>query len=112
MQIGIIGGTGLDNPDILNNRVEKHVNSIFGNPSDVLIEGTIKNIPCVLLARHGRNHSVMPGNINYRANIWALKSVGCTHILASNACGSLREEFSPGDVVILDSFIDRFDFIY
>lgn len=69
--------------------------------------GEIGNVPSVLLARHGRSHSIMPGNINYRANIWALKEEGCTHILASTATGSLQENLDKGDVVILDSFIDR-----
>lgn len=75
------------------------------------MEGTIENVPCVLLARHGRKHEIMPSGVNYRANIWALKSVGCTHILASTACGSLKENIAPGDIIILDSFIDRFDYL-
>ncbi|XP_023226771.1 S-methyl-5'-thioadenosine phosphorylase-like [Centruroides sculpturatus] len=105
--IGIIGGSGLDDPDIINNRKELHITTPFGNPSDVLIEGKIKDVDCVLLARHARNHSIMPSNINYRANIWALKEVNCTHILATSACGSLREEIHPGDLVFPDQFIDR-----
>lgn len=78
-----------------------------GAPSDVLIEGKINGINCVLLARHGRKHSIMPSNVNYRANIWALKNVGCTHIIVSTATGSLQENIKPGDIVILDNFIDR-----
>jgi 5'-methylthioadenosine phosphorylase len=73
---------------------------------DALIIGKISGVDCVLLARHGRKHDVSPTNINYRANIWALKEAGCTHILASTACGSLKEEIKPGNLVILDSFID------
>lgn len=107
IKIGIIGGSGLDDPDIVNDRKEKVVDTPFGKPSDVLIEGTIKGVACVLLARHGRKHNVMPGHVNYRANIWALKLLGCTHILASTACGSLKEEVNRGDIVILDSFVDR-----
>ncbi|XP_067137903.1 S-methyl-5'-thioadenosine phosphorylase [Centruroides vittatus] len=107
VKIGIIGGSGLDDPDIINNRKELHITTPFGNPSDVLIEGKIKDVDCVLLARHARNHSIMPSNINYRANIWALKEVNCTHILATSACGSLREEIHPGDLVFPDQFIDR-----
>lgn len=79
----------------------------YGAPSDVLVEGRINGVDCVLLARHGRRHSIMPSNINYRANIYALKKIGCTHILASTATGSLQQHIKPGDVVILDSFIDR-----
>lgn len=106
-QIGIIGGSGLDDPDILRNRKEKKVSTIFGEPSDSLILGDIDGVSCVLLARHGRKHDVLPHRINYRANIWALKEEGCTHIIASAACGSLVEHVKPGDIAILDNFIDR-----
>ncbi|KAJ8936608.1 hypothetical protein NQ314_012223 [Rhamnusium bicolor] len=107
IQVGIIGGSGLDDPDILKNKKEKKVTTPFGDPSDALITGEIDNVQCVLLARHGRLHNIMPGNVNYRANIWALKEEGCTHIIASNAVGSLQEHIKPGDVVIIDNFIDR-----
>uniref|UniRef100_A0A183AZ02 PNP_UDP_1 domain-containing protein n=1 Tax=Echinostoma caproni TaxID=27848 RepID=A0A183AZ02_9TREM len=80
---------------------------LFGSPSDVLIEGTIEGIPCVVLARHGRNHSITPCNVNYRANIWALKKLGCTHVIASSACGGLQKYTRPGDFLILDQFYDR-----
>lgn len=88
-------------------RAEKSVKTPFGEPSDVLVTGYIEGVPCVLLARHGRDHTIMPTNINYRANIWALKEEGCTHILVTTACGSLKETIHPGDCVILDQFIDR-----
>uniref|UniRef100_A0A3B3SL86 S-methyl-5'-thioadenosine phosphorylase n=1 Tax=Paramormyrops kingsleyae TaxID=1676925 RepID=A0A3B3SL86_9TELE len=107
IKIGIIGGSGLDDPDILEGRTEKHVDTPFGKPSDVLILGKIKNVECVLLARHGRQHTIMPSNVNYRANIWALKDEGCTHLLVTTACGSLREEIQPGHIVLVDQFIDR-----
>ncbi|XP_075986271.1 methylthioadenosine phosphorylase [Anticarsia gemmatalis] len=107
IKIGIIGGSGFDDPTLFENQVEKEVTTPFGNPSDVLIEGLIKGVPCVLLARHGRKHQYQPSDVNYRANIWALKQVGCTHVLATTATGSLREEYKPGDLVILDDFIDR-----
>lgn len=107
IKIGIIGGSGLDNPDILKNRSEKVVTTPYGSPSDALIVGDIEGVPVVLLARHGRQHNIMPGKVNYRANIWALKQEGCTHVIASNACGSLQEEIAPGDLVIIDNFIDR-----
>lgn len=73
----------------------------------MLVEGKISGIDCVLLARHGRKHSIMPSNVNYRANIWALKNLGCTHVIVTTATGSLQEHIRPGDIVILDSFIDR-----
>ncbi|KAL1512552.1 hypothetical protein ABEB36_002132 [Hypothenemus hampei] len=105
--IGIIGGTGLDNPDILKDRTEKVTTTPFGNPSDALILGNIEGVPVVLLARHGRKHNISPTDVNYRANIWALKQEGCTHVIATNACGSLQEEIAPGDLIIIDNFIDR-----
>jgi len=107
VKIGIIGGTGLDDPDILENRKEISVTTPFGSPSDVLIEGKIGEVSCVLLARHGRKHTIRPSSVNYRANIWALKEVGCTHVLATTACGSLQEEIKPGNLVLMQSFIDR-----
>ncbi|XP_077867962.1 S-methyl-5'-thioadenosine phosphorylase-like [Saccoglossus kowalevskii] len=107
IKIGIIGGSGVDNPDLFQDRQEKFVETPYGKPSDALILGKISDVECVLLARHGRGHSIMPTNINYRANIHALKAEGCTHLLVTTACGSLREEIKPGDVVILDQFIDR-----
>jgi 5'-methylthioadenosine phosphorylase len=106
VKIGIIGGTGLDDPDLLENRIEKAVTTPFGKPSDVLIFGQIKGIDCVLLARHGRSHDVNPSRINYCANIWALKDAGCSCIVVTSACGSLKEDIHPGEVVILDQFID------
>ncbi|XP_067839404.1 S-methyl-5'-thioadenosine phosphorylase isoform X2 [Heptranchias perlo] len=107
VKIGIIGGSGLGDLDILEEKTEKCVDTPFGKPSDTLILGKIKKINCVLLARHGRGHTIMPMNVNFRANIWALKQEGCTHILATTACGSLQEEIQPGDIVIPDQFIDR-----
>jgi 5'-methylthioadenosine phosphorylase len=107
IKIGIIGGSGLDDPDILENRKELFVDTIYGKPSDALIEGRIDGIDCVLLARHGRKHAISPTNVNYRANIWALKEAGCTVVVASIACGSLKEEVRPGDLVVIDQFIDR-----
>ncbi|XP_053963439.1 S-methyl-5'-thioadenosine phosphorylase-like [Anastrepha ludens] len=107
IKVGIIGGSGLDDPDILEGRQEKTVTTPFGSPADVLVEGTISGVRCVLLARHGRKHNIMPTNVPYRANIWALKEAGCTHVLVSSACGSLRKEYMRGDLVIPDDIIDR-----
>lgn len=107
IKVGIIGGSGLDNPDLLEGRKEQRVSTPFGEPSDVLVSGRIGDVNCVLLARHGRQHSVMPSKVNYRANIWALKQIGCTHVIATTACGSLREDMRPGNIVILDQFLDR-----
>ncbi|XP_060266986.1 S-methyl-5'-thioadenosine phosphorylase isoform X1 [Ovis aries] len=107
LMIGIIGGTGLDDPEILEGRTEKYVDTPFGKPSDALVLGKIKNVDCVLLARHGRQHTIMPSKVNYQANIWALKEEGCTHVIVTTACGSLKEEIQPGDIIIIDQFIDR-----
>jgi 5'-methylthioadenosine phosphorylase len=106
VKIGIIGGSGLDNPDILKNAKDVEVNTPHGKPSSPLKIGKIGKIDVVLLARHGREHTIPPTHVNNRANIMALKEAGCTHILATTACGSLREEIGRGDLVILDQFID------
>jgi len=105
--VGIIGGSGLDDPQILEEREEKFISTPFGAPSDALICGRISGVRCVLLARHGRRHHLSPSRVPYRANIYALKLAGCTHILATNACGSLQEHMAPGHMVLLDQFIDR-----
>lgn len=76
-------------------------------PSDVLVEGKIAGVDCVLLSRHGQKHTIMPTNVNYRANIWALKEQGCTHLIVTTACGTLKEEIHPGDILFPDQFIDR-----
>lgn len=107
VKIGIIGGSGLSKPDILKGGEERDVDTPFGKPSDALICGEIAGVPCVLLSRHGRGHTIMPTNVNFRANIWAMKEMGCTHLLVTTACGSLQEGMHPGDIVILDQFIDR-----
>jgi len=107
MAIGIIGGSGLDDPKILKDAKEIEVDTPFGKPSSPLTLGKIEGKEVVLLARHGRKHTIMPTNVNFRANIHALKEQGCTAILATTACGSLKEEIKPGDLVILDQFIDR-----
>jgi len=106
VKIGIIGGSGLDNPDILEDASEKEIDTPYGKPSSSLKMGKIKGVDVVLLARHGRKHTIPPTQVNYRANIHALKEEGCTHIIATTAVGSLREEIGRGHLVILDQFID------
>jgi 5'-methylthioadenosine phosphorylase len=105
-KIAIIGGTGLENPEILKNAEEISVGTPYGNPSSTLLTGTIKGVEVALLSRHDRDHSIPPTQVNNRANISAISSQGCTHIIATTACGSLREEIRRGDIVILDQFID------
>lgn len=106
MKIAVIGGSGLENPDILKNPKEIKIETPYGKPSSDFNTGQIEEIDVVILSRHGRNHGIPPSQVNNRANIWAIRELGCTHILATTACGSLREEIRRGDLVILDQFID------
>ena len=107
VKIGIIGGSGLEDPKILKDAKEIEVDTPYGKPSSPLTMGKIEGIDVVLLSRHGKKHQIMPTNVPNQANIHALKEQGCTHILASSAAGSLKEEIKPGDFVIVDQFIDR-----
>src|SRR3989344_9106983 len=106
VKIGIIGGSGLDNPEILNDARDLNVKTPYGDASSPLKIGKINGVEVVLLARHGREHSIPPTHVNFRANIHALKEAGCTHIIATTACGSLKEHIGMGDFIILDQFID------
>ena len=106
VKIGIIGGSGLDDPDILKEAKDIEVETQYGKPTSPLKTGKINDVEVILIARHGREHTIPPTQVNYRANIQALKDQGCTHILATTACGSLRAEIERGDLVILDQFID------
>ncbi|RJX30717.1 MAG: S-methyl-5'-thioadenosine phosphorylase [Oxalobacter sp.] len=105
--IGIIGGSGVYNIDGLTNTHWRKVQSPFGEPSDEMLFGELNGQPVVFLPRHGRAHLVPPSDINYRANIDALKRVGVTDIISVGAVGSLRENLRPGMFVIVDQFIDR-----
>ncbi len=106
VKIGIIGGSGLDDPDILKNPQELDIETDFGRPSSTLMAGSINNIETLILARHGRQHQFSPSQVNNRANIKALQAAGATHIVATTACGSLRQHIDRGHLVILDQFID------
>ena len=105
-KIGIIGGSGLDDPDIMQEPETVEVSTRYGQPSSPLLTGTIEGVETIILARHGRNHQYSPTEVNNRANIQALADAGVTHIIATTACGSLREEIDRGHLVILDQFID------
>ncbi len=104
--IGIIGGSGLDDPDILQDPQMLEVDTKYGKPSSALMTGKIGGVETAILARHGRRHQFSPTQVNNRANIMALKQVGVSHIIATTACGSLRAEIERGHLVILDQFID------
>lgn len=105
-KIAIIGGSGLEDPAILKNPTDIEVQTPYGEPSSSFKSGMIEGMEVLILSRHGRNHSIPPSQVNNRANIWAIKELGCTHILVTTACGSLREEIDRGHIVILDQFID------
>jgi len=106
IRIGIIGGSGLEKPEILRSPVEEIVENRYGNPSSPLLSGKIGSVDAVIISRHGYSHGITPSNVNNRANILALKEAGCTHIISTTACGSLREEIGRGDLVVPDQFID------
>jgi len=106
VKIGIIGGSGLDKPGILESPKELAVETPYGVPSSHLLCGKLNGTEIVILSRHGWHHTIPPSKVNNRANIFALKETGCTHIIATTACGSLREEIRRGDLVIPDQFID------
>jgi 5'-methylthioadenosine phosphorylase len=105
--IGIIGGSGLDAIDALEEAQWIALDTPWGAPSDALLTGRIAGIRFVFLPRHGRGHLIPPGQLNYRANIDALKRAGCTDLVAISAIGSLREALPPGRFVVADQFIDR-----
>jgi 5'-methylthioadenosine phosphorylase len=105
--IAVIGGTGVYDPEIVENAREVKVYTPFGAPSDLVTLGTYEGRKVAFIPRHGRGHQIPPHWINYRANIWALKELGVRQIVASSAVGSLREDHAPGDFVVTDQFIDR-----
>ena len=105
--IGIIGGSGIYNIEGLTDIHWKTISSPFGTPSDALLYGKLNGEELVFLPRHGRDHKLSPGEINYRANIDVLKRAGVTDILSVSAVGSLKENLSPGTFVIVDQYIDR-----
>ncbi len=105
--IGILGGSGLYDIEGLANQRREKVHSSFGEPSDELCFGELEGVQLVFLPRHGRGHRLPPSEINFRANIDALKRVGVTDILSVSAVGSLNPDLAPGTFVIVDQFIDR-----
>ena len=106
-KLGIIGGSGLYALDGLEDRREFEMTTPWGAPSDSLVSGRIGEVELVFLPRHSRGHRLTPTDVPYRANIAALKMAGVTDVLSVSACGSLQEQYAPGDVVSADQFIDR-----
>ena len=104
--IGVIGGSGLYQMDGLTDFEERQITTPFGDPSDAIVVGTLEGARVAFVARHGRGHRITPGEVNYRANVFALKSLGVEQIISVSACGSLREHMHPGDIVIPDQLFD------
>ncbi len=105
--VGVIGGSGIYDIDGLEDRQWVSVSSPFGEPSDEILTGTLDGQAMAFLPRHGRGHKIPPSEVNYRANIDALKRLGVTDLLSLSAVGSLNEKLAPGTFVIVDQFIDR-----
>lgn len=106
--LAVIGGSGLYSVDDMTDIEEVRVDTPYGSPSDAVIRGKLRDsgAPMMFLPRHGRGHRLSPSHINYRANICALKKLGATHVLSVSAVGSMKEEIAPGDLVVVDQFID------
>jgi 5'-methylthioadenosine phosphorylase len=104
--IGIIGGSGLENLNIFDDFQVIDLETPYGKPSSEIIKGKLYGKEVAILSRHGRNHTITPTHVNNRANISALKNIGCEKIIATTACGSLNENIAPGDFAIPDQFID------
>ena len=105
--LGIIGGSGIYELNNIVNAKWLSINSLFGNPSDNILTGSINGINIAFLPRHGKNHTLLPSAINYRANIDCLKSLGVTDIISLSAVGSLKNKIKPGNFIIVDQFIDK-----
>jgi len=106
-EIGILGGSGLYALAALEDARDVRVETPYGEPSDALRIGRLAGRTVAFLARHGRTHRLLPGEIEHRANLWALKSIGVSRVLSASAVGSMREAIRPRDVVVVDQFIDR-----
>jgi 5'-methylthioadenosine phosphorylase len=106
-RIGIIGGSGLYNLEGFTNQKWVKVNTPFGPPSDELLTGTLAAREVVFLPRHARGHRLLPGELNHRANIWAMKKLGVAWIISVSAVGSLQKKYHPCDIVLVDQFLDR-----
>jgi 5'-methylthioadenosine phosphorylase len=106
-RIGIIGGSGLYDVAGLATTSEVSLATPYGDPSDEYLVGELSGIPVAFLARHGRKHVLLPTELNYRANIWGFKTLGCDALISASACGSMKEHIHPGDLVLPDQFIDR-----
>jgi 5'-methylthioadenosine phosphorylase len=107
VKIGVIGGSGLYEMAAITDRKEVEIETPYGRPSDAFVVGTLEAKRVAFLARHGRGHRILPTELNFRANIYAMKLFGVERILSASAVGSLREDLAPLDIVLPDQFIDR-----
>lgn len=105
-RIGLIGGSGLEKLNLFRNPEEIRMETPYGDPSSTFLKGELGKNTVYILSRHGRDHTITPTHVNNRANIHALKQLDCDHVIATTACGSLREEIGRGHIVIPDQFID------
>jgi len=106
IRIGVIGGSGLYQMEGLAGVEERRISTPFGDPSDAVVVGTLEGVRVAFLARHGRGHRITPTEVNYRANVFALKTLGVEQVVAISACGSLREHLHPGEIVVPDQLFD------
>ena len=107
VKVGIMAGSGADDQNIFSDKKKIKVHTPYGATSDLVTIGKLNGVDVVIIPRHGDSHRINPSNVNYRANVWAMKELGVTHIIALTACGSLREGIKPGHLVFADQFIDR-----
>src|SRR5918994_7879976 len=105
--IAIVGGTGMYDNTILTNIAEAKISTPFGHPSDLITIGELEGVKVAFLPRHGRRHTIPPHGINYRANVWAMRSLGVKAVISPCAAGSLQPHVKPGDFVLCDQFVDR-----
>jgi len=105
-RIGLIGGSGLYSLPDLRITEERRLNTPFGTPSDTFFLGEISGVPVTFLARHGRHHRLLPSEINYRANVWGFRKLGCSWLISASACGSMKEAYRPTEIVLPDQFLD------
>jgi 5'-methylthioadenosine phosphorylase len=105
-RIGLIGGSGLYKLPGLKITDEVALTTPFGKSSDSYLLGTLSSVPVAFLARHGRHHHLLPTEVNYRANVWGLKALGCSWVISASACGSMKEAYRPTDIVLPDQFLD------
>lgn len=105
-RIGLVGGSGLYSLPGVTVQEEVALETPFGVPSDAFVLGELAGVPVAFLARHGRGHRFLPGEVNYRANVWGFRKLGCSYLVSSSACGSMKVEYQPTDIVLPDQFVD------